>query len=219
LINNQRRAAGNSPPDFSGRIAFRRRAVARRKMKSRGRRNSDAKIAMVRAMMRYFAVGFVLVAAGCVAAASASLACEAKPPPVGPEVSIDGAPRFMWPLRGLLLSDMCSDGSERRFKGIDIAVREGTPVKAAADGVVAYAGNELKGFGNIVFIRHDGGWVTAYAYADKLLVKRGDIVRRGQSVALSGRSVSTDTPLLHFEIRKQSSPVDPLRVLPERHGV
>jgi murein DD-endopeptidase MepM/ murein hydrolase activator NlpD len=173
---------------------------------------------MVRTMTRYFAVGLVLFVAGCVAAASSSSACEAKPPPVGPDVSIDGAPRFIWPVRGLLVSDICSDGSERRFNGIDIAVREGTPVKAAADGIVAYAGNELKGFGNIVIIRHDGGWTTAYAYAGSLLVRRGDVVRRGRPVALSGRGVATDAPLLHFEIRKQSSPVDPLRVLPERRG-
>ena len=147
---------------------------------------------MVRTMTRYFAVGLLLVAAIAINAASASLACEAKAPPVGPEVGIDGAPRLIWPVRGLLVSDICSDGSERRFKGIDIAVREGTPVKAAADGIVAYAGNELKGFGNTVIIRHDGGWATAYGYADKLLVKRGDVVWRGRRLrcpaAASGRT-------------------------------
>jgi murein DD-endopeptidase MepM/ murein hydrolase activator NlpD len=173
---------------------------------------------MVRMMRRYFAVELLLFAAIAINATSTSLACEAKAPPVGPEVGIDDAPRLILPVRGLLVSDICSDGSERRFKGIDIAVREGTPVKAAADGIVAYAGDELKGFGNIVIIRHDGGWATAYAYAGKLLVKRGDVVRRGRPVALSGRSVATDAPLLHFEIRKRSSPVDPLRVLPERRG-
>jgi murein DD-endopeptidase MepM/ murein hydrolase activator NlpD len=182
------------------------------------RRNFGAKFAMVRAMTRYFTVGLVLFAAGAIAAASASRACDAKPPPVGPDVSIDGAPRFIWPVRGILVSDMCSDGSERRFKGIDIAVREGTPVKAAADGVVVYAGDALKGFGNVVVIRHDGGWATVYANARNLLVERGHFVRRGRPIALSGRSFSTDTPLLHFEIRNQASPVDPLRVLPDRRG-
>jgi murein DD-endopeptidase MepM/ murein hydrolase activator NlpD len=170
------------------------------------------------AMMRHFVFVTMLIAAGAIAAASCSHACGVKPQPVGPQVSVDGAPHFTWPVRGILMSNMCSDGSERRFKGIDIAVREGTKVLAAADGVVAYAGGDLKDFGNVVIIRHDGGWVTVYAYAGSLLVKRGNVVRRGRPVALSGRSVATDAPLLHFEIRKESRPIDPLRVLPERHG-
>jgi murein DD-endopeptidase MepM/ murein hydrolase activator NlpD len=170
--------------------------------------------------MRNFFFALCLIAASAVAALSlapsGAAACEAKAPPVGPEVSIDGAPRFIWPLRGILVSDICSDGSERRFNGIDIAVPEGMPVNAAADGIVAYAGDELKNFGNVVLVRHDGDWVTAYAYASSLLIKRGNVVRQGQPVALSGRSVAAGTPLLHFEIRKQSSPVDPLRLLPQR---
>ena len=173
-------------------------------------------------MSRYFSLGLISLVAGTLAllspwlAPSGAAACGVPTMPVGPEVSIDGAPRFIWPLRGTLVSDICSNGSERRFNGIDIAVPEGTKVVAAADGIVLYAGEELKGVGNVVLIRHDGDWVTAYAYAESLLVKRGNVVRQGRPVALSGRSIALGTPLLHFEIRKQSRPVDPLRLLPQR---
>jgi murein DD-endopeptidase MepM/ murein hydrolase activator NlpD len=97
--------------------------------------------------------------------------------------------------------------------GINIALPENTPVKAAEDGVVAYAGNELKGYGNLVLVRHPNGYVTAYAHAKELLVKRGDQVKRGQVIARSGQTGNVNTPQLHFEIRKGSSPLDPTRFL------
>ena len=97
--------------------------------------------------------------------------------------------------------------------GINIAVPEGTPVKAAEDGVVAYAGNELKGYGNLVLVRHPNGYVTAYAHAKELLVKRGDQVKRGQVIAQSGQTGNVNAPQLHFEIRKGASPLDPTRFL------
>jgi len=97
--------------------------------------------------------------------------------------------------------------------GINIAVPENTPVKAAEDGVVAYAGSELKGYGNLVLVRHPNGYVTAYAHAKELLVKRGDQVKRGQVIARSGQTGNVNTPQLHFEIRKGSSPLDPTRFL------
>ena len=97
--------------------------------------------------------------------------------------------------------------------GINLAVPEGTPVKAADDGVVAYSGNELKGYGNLVLVRHSNGYVTAYAHASELLVKRGDTIKRGQIIAKSGQSGEVGSPQLHFEIRKGSSPVDPLQFL------
>ena len=90
---------------------------------------------------------------------------------------------------------------------------EGTPVKAAEDGVVAYSGNELKGYGNLVLVRHANGYVTAYANASELLVKRGDTVKRGQVIAKAGQSGDVASPQLHFEIRKGSTPVDPLQFL------
>jgi murein DD-endopeptidase MepM/ murein hydrolase activator NlpD len=97
--------------------------------------------------------------------------------------------------------------------GINIAVPENTPVKAAEDGIVAYAGNELKGYGNLVLVRHLNGYVTAYAHASRLLVKRGDQVKRGQVIAHSGQSGNVEAPQLHFEIRKGSTPLDPTRFL------
>ena len=90
---------------------------------------------------------------------------------------------------------------------------EGTSVKAAEDGVVAYAGNELKGYGNLVLVRHTNGFVTAYAHASELKVKRGETVKRGQIIALAGQTGTVNSPQLHFEIRKGSTPVDPMQYL------
>jgi murein DD-endopeptidase MepM/ murein hydrolase activator NlpD len=97
--------------------------------------------------------------------------------------------------------------------GINLAVPEGTPIKAADDGVVAYAGNELKGYGNLVLIRHSNGFVSAYAHASELMVKRGDTIKRGQVIAHAGQTGSVTSPQLHFEIRKGSTPVDPAQYL------
>ncbi|HEX6611023.1 MAG TPA: M23 family metallopeptidase, partial [Hyphomicrobiaceae bacterium] len=87
---------------------------------------------------------------------------------------------------------------------------QGTEVMAAEGGVVAYSGNELKGYGNLILIRHDGGWVSAYGNNDELLVKRGDKVKRGQTIAKAGNTGAVDRPQLHFELRQDSKPVDPL---------
>ena len=92
--------------------------------------------------------------------------------------------------------------------------RKARAIKAADDGVVAYAGNELKGYGNLVLIRHANGFVTAYAHASEIMVKRDDIVKRGQVIAKSGQTGNVTSPQLHFEIRKGSSPVDPTQFLP-----
>jgi murein DD-endopeptidase MepM/ murein hydrolase activator NlpD len=126
-------------------------------------------------------------------------------------VAADGGaagPAFRWPLRGRVISGFPKND------GIDLAVPEGTAVHAAEDGVVAYAGNELKGYGNLILIRHSNGYVTAYAHASELMVKRNDPVRRGQVIAKSGQSGSVSAPQLHFEIRKGSTPVDPMQFLP-----
>ncbi|MFT0892295.1 peptidoglycan DD-metalloendopeptidase family protein [Pseudochelatococcus sp. G4_1912] len=112
---------------------------------------------------------------------------------------------FRWPARGRVINGFGS-GNE----GINIAVPEGTPVKAAEGGVVAYAGNELKGYGNLVLIRHENGWVSAYANNGELNVKRGETVARGQTIAKSGQTGNVTSPQLHFELRKGSKPVDPL---------
>ena len=105
------------------------------------------------------------------------------------------------------------DRTARQNDGINLAVPEGTPIKAADDGVVAYAGNELKGYGNLVLIRHANGFVSAYANASELLVKRGDTVKRGQVIAHAGQTGNVTSPQLHFEIRKGSTPVDPTKYL------
>ena len=97
--------------------------------------------------------------------------------------------------------------------GINISVPEGTQVKAAEFGVVAYAGSELKGYGNLVLIRHPNGFVTAYAHNGDIAVKRGDQVTRGQTIAKSGQSGNVSSPQLHFELRKGSTPVDPTNYL------
>jgi murein DD-endopeptidase MepM/ murein hydrolase activator NlpD len=122
-------------------------------------------------------------------------------------------PTFRWPVRGKVITGYGAKTNGKANDGINLAVPEGTPVKAAEDGVVAYSGNELKGYGNLVLVRHSNGYVTAYAHASELLVKRGDTIKRGQIIAKSGQSGEVGSPQLHFEIRKGSNPVDPLQFL------
>ncbi|WP_315919787.1 peptidoglycan DD-metalloendopeptidase family protein [Mesorhizobium sp. SP-1A] len=115
-----------------------------------------------------------------------------------------GIGKMRWPARGRVIA-----GFGKGSDGIDISVPEGTPIKAAENGVVIYAGDGLKEFGNTVLVRHEDGLVTVYGHASSLGVKRGQKVKRGQEIAVSGMSGSTDAPKLHFEVRKNSSPVDP----------
>ena len=122
-------------------------------------------------------------------------------------------PSFGWPVRGRLIAGFGSKPDGTQNDGINLAVPEGTPIKAADDGVVVYAGNELKGYGNLVLIQHTNGFVTAYAHASELMVKRGDTVKRGQVIAHAGQTGNVTSPQLHFEIRKGSTPVDPTQYL------
>jgi murein DD-endopeptidase MepM/ murein hydrolase activator NlpD len=122
-------------------------------------------------------------------------------------------PKFRWPANGRVIAGYGPSTNGQQNDGINIAVPENTPVKAAEDGVVAYAGNELKGYGNLVLVRHPNGYVTAYAHAKELVVKRGDQVKRGQVIARSGQTGNVNAPQLHFEIRKGASPLDPMRFL------
>jgi murein DD-endopeptidase MepM/ murein hydrolase activator NlpD len=122
-------------------------------------------------------------------------------------------PSFRWPVRGRIIAGFGPRPNGAQNDGINLAVPEGTPIKAAEDGVVAYAGNELKGYGNLVLIRHADGYVSAYANASSLLVKRGDTVKRGQVIAHAGQTGNVSSPQLHFEIRKGSTPVDPAKYL------
>jgi len=120
---------------------------------------------------------------------------------------------FRWPAKGRIIAGFGPKTNGQTNDGVNIALPEGTPIKAAADGTVAYAGNELKGYGNLVLVRHADGYVTAYAHAKELMVRRGDTVRRGQTIAKSGQTGNVDTPQLHFEIRKGPAPIDPMPLL------
>jgi murein DD-endopeptidase MepM/ murein hydrolase activator NlpD len=133
--------------------------------------------------------------------------------PVKAAEATGALPTFRWPVRGKVITSYGAKTNGKANDGINLAVPEGTPIKAAEDGVVAYSGNELKGYGNLVLVRHANGYVTAYAHASELLVKRGDTIKRGQIIAKSGQSGEVASPQLHFEIRKGSSPVDPLQFL------
>ena len=132
----------------------------------------------------------------------------APEPPANPTVS-----SMRWPVKGKVISEFGAKPNGLKNEGINIAVPEGTGVRAAESGVVAYAGNELKGYGNLVLIRHEGGWVTAYAHAKELFVKRGDTVKRGDVIAKAGQTGSVSSPQLHFEVRKGATAMDPLKFL------
>ncbi len=142
------------------------------------------------------------VAAPAQPAAKKSLSVVPKPP------ALTGS-RFSWPVDGQILSSYGAKDDGRHNDGINIAARKGTPIRAAQSGVVAYVGNELRGFGNLLLISHDGGWITAYAHADSFAVQPGDVVKRGQVIGKVGKSGSVDTPQLHFELRKGKRAVNP----------
>ena len=134
-----------------------------------------------------------------------------KAPVQEPEQTASLSPsNFRWPARGRVIAGFGANGGN---EGINIAVPEGTPVKAAEAGTVTYAGSEVKGYGNLVLIRHDNGYVTAYAHNSALNVKRGDQVKRGQVIATAGQTGNVTSPQLHFEIRKGATPVDPIKHL------
>jgi len=141
------------------------------------------------------------------AVAAAEAAKEA-----GPAAGAGKGP-FVWPVQGKVIGAFGSSTEGLKNDGINIAAPAGAPVLASADGTVAYAGNELRGFGNMILIRHDGGYVTAYAHNASLLVKKGDKVKRGETIARVGQTGAVFGPQLHFEIRKGTQPVDPMTFL------
>ncbi|MFN4278601.1 MAG: peptidoglycan DD-metalloendopeptidase family protein [Ferrovibrio sp.] len=120
---------------------------------------------------------------------------------------------FSWPVRGRVLSTFGPKADGLHNDGINIAARAGAPVVAAENGVVVYAGSELKGFGNLLLVRHADGWMTAYAHLDKTLVKKGQKVTRGQAIGTVGSTGGVNQPQLHFEIRKGTQAVDPAKFL------
>ncbi len=133
--------------------------------------------------------------------------------PVAEAAAEEPALGMRWPVRGKIISSYGSKPNGLKNEGINIAVPEGASVRAAESGIVAYAGNELKGYGNLVLIRHDGGYVTAYAHAKELFVKRGDTVKRGDVIAKAGQTGSVSSPQLHFEVRKGATAMDPIKFL------
>ena len=152
------------------------------------------------------------VPAAPVAAPSAAMVTPAARDPEPPKAKADvtaAMPSFRWPVNGRVITAFGPKPSGQQNDGINVSVPEGTPIKAAEDGVVAYAGNELKTYGNLVLVRHSNGYVTAYAHASEIMVKRDDPVKRGQIIAKAGQTGSVAAPQLHFEIRKGSTPVDP----------
>lgn len=122
--------------------------------------------------------------------------------------------KFVWPVNGSVVSNFGFVGQGRKNDGINIKAALGTNVKAADKGIVAYAGNELKGFGNLVLIKHNDGYITAYAHADKIYVKKGQRVLRGEKIATVGKTGSVNTPQLHFEVRAGKKAVNPRQYLP-----
>ena len=152
-----------------------------------------------------------VVAAQAASAASAPIA--AKPVAAAPSTPAntegDDPIAFQWPVRGPLIAGF----DEAKNKGLDIAGKAGDPVLAAADGKVVYAGSGLRGYGNLIILKHNNTYLTAYAHNQTLLVKEEQTIKRGQKIAEMGNS-DADQVKLHFEIRRQGKPVDPAKYLP-----
>lgn len=121
--------------------------------------------------------------------------------------------QFLWPVKGSVISPYGASANGERNDGINIAVPDGVPVLAADAGTVSYVGNELKGYGNLVLIRHDNGYVTAYAHTGQITVTRSQHVARGEIIAYAGETGDVSEPQLHFEIRRGTTPVDPKPLL------
>ena len=126
-----------------------------------------------------------------------------------PTISARSSSKFAWPVRGKILSAYGAKSNGLFNDGINISATRGTAVKAAENGVVAYAGNEVKGMGNLVIIQHDGGWMTVYAHMDSMNVRRGHKVSVGQKIGTVGETGKVDSPQLHFEIRKGTKAYNP----------
>ncbi|TRW18156.1 M23 family metallopeptidase [Glacieibacterium frigidum] len=144
-------------------------------------------------------------------------AAKATPPAQKPLPALAGpAPRFDWPMPGRVVSGFGPKPGGRFNDGVNLDAKPGEPVRAAADGVVAYAGDAVAGFGNLVLVKHADGWVSAYAHNSALLVTRGRKVTRGETIAKAGATGAVTSPQLHFELRRGRTAVDPLKVLPQR---
>lgn len=131
---------------------------------------------------------------------------KTEPKPEEKKVVEEKSIQFIWPLQGKVISKF---GKSTKNDGINIKGNDGALIKAAASGEIMYSGNELKGFGNLLLIKHEGGWITAYGHNSELLVKKGDKVKQGQTIAKCGKTGDVKEPQLHFELRKGKQPIDP----------
>ena len=132
-----------------------------------------------------------------------------KPVTTKPLAPAGSAPAFAWPVSGRVVSDFGTTASGGKNDGINISTAMGAPIHASASGTITYAGDELKGYGNLVLIKHSGGYTTAYAHAERLVVAKNDFVARGQVIGYSGQTGDVSSPQLHFEIRSNTTPVNP----------
>ncbi|MEI6484890.1 MAG: M23 family metallopeptidase [Sphingomonadales bacterium] len=147
-------------------------------------------------------------------APTAPLATPVPTPLPTPLPTLTGAaPQFRWPLPGRIVSGFGPKPGGRFNDGVNLKASLGEPVRAAGDGVVAYAGDAIPGFGNLLLIKHAGGWVSAYGHNDALLVARGARVKAGEVVARAGQSGAVAEPQLHFELRRGRTPLDPARLI------
>jgi murein DD-endopeptidase MepM/ murein hydrolase activator NlpD len=147
------------------------------------------------------------------APAAPSAAASPEPPAPAPGPPVQSGSTFQWPVRGHVLAGYGSGRDGMHNDGINIAAPRGAAVEAADTGVVAYTGNELRGYGNLILVKHPNGWISAYAHCDLILVKRGDKVARGQVIARVGSTGNVGEPQLHFELRRGNRAVDPREFL------
>ncbi len=154
---------------------------------------------------------------GAEPAAPPQRTASATPPALKPLPAVTGpAPRFAWPLDGRVLASFGAKPGGRFNDGVDLKATLDEPVRATADGVVAYAGNALPGFGNLILIKHADGWVSAYGHNASMAVARGAKVSKGQVIARAGATGTAAEPQLHFELRRGRQAIDPQKLLPQR---
>ena len=145
-------------------------------------------------------------------AIAGSVKIASSEPPEKP-VKMEGNLHFAWPVSGPVISGFGTSADGQRNDGINIAADLDAPIYAAAGGTISYAGDGVKSYGNLILIRHQGDYFTAYAHADKILVKRGDVVAAGQLIGYCGATGDVSAPQLHFEIRRGVQPLDPKHFL------
>lgn len=172
---------------------------------------TPAEEAITKSAIPASAVGTAAPAAPTAGVETASLgSAPVQSEPAKPQEPAAAASGFRWPVKGRIVTGFGKQADGNRNDGINVAVPAGTPVVAAESGTVIYAGNELEGYGNLILVQHADGWVSAYAHTETIDVSRGQKVARGQAIAKVGKTGSVNEPQLHFELRKQSKPVDPL---------